>query len=120
MCLFLHIVSQGKCTARERHVITVRYMLVDPEEIDGNDVDVVEERGSLLIKINRLLTPEQMMSALNEASKAILAGGRWFQEWKGDIVSVDPRAIRGADDPGRIPAPRPSLYDVNKPQSGAA
>lgn len=101
-------------------MITVKYTLVDPEEINGNDIDVVEERGSVYYKVNRLLTPEQMMSALTEASKAVLVSGRWFQEWKGDIVSVDPHAIRGADDPGRIPAPRPSLYDVNKPQSGAA
>lgn len=101
-------------------MITVRYELVDPEEIDGADIDVVEERGSLLLKINRELTPEEMVSALNAASAAILAGGHWFQEWKGDIISVDPSEVRGADEPRTIPSPRPTLYDVNGQQTGAA
>ncbi|MQS14472.1 hypothetical protein F7Q99_19940 [Streptomyces kaniharaensis] len=101
-------------------MITIRYELVDPEEIEGADIDVTEDRGSLLLKISRALTPEQIVSALNEASRAILSGGHWFQEWKGDIISVDPREVRGADDPSTIPTERSSLYDVNKPQSGAA
>ncbi|MBV6697495.1 hypothetical protein KV557_10195 [Kitasatospora aureofaciens] len=101
-------------------MITVRYELVDPEEIEGVGIDVSEDRGSLLLKISRLLTPEEIVSALNEASKSILAGGHWFQEWKGDIISVDPSEVRGADEPRSIPAQRPTLYDVNDPQSGAA
>nr|BEK68788.1 hypothetical protein KPHV_60150 [Kitasatospora purpeofusca] len=100
-------------------MITVSYELVEPEEIDG-DIDVQEDRGSLLIKISRALTPDEMVSALNEMSRAVLAGGHWFQEWKGDIISVDPSRPCGADEPRSIPAPRPTLYDVNKPQSGAA
>ncbi|MFE6868372.1 hypothetical protein ACFVFS_17620 [Kitasatospora sp. NPDC057692] len=99
-------------------MITVQYELVEPEEIDG-EIDIEEDRGSLLLKISRALTPDEIVSALNEASRAVLAGGHWFQEWKGDIIGVDPR--EGLGDVGRrIPTPRPTLYDVNKPQSGAA
>ncbi|MFF7991717.1 hypothetical protein ACFZDG_18230 [Kitasatospora xanthocidica] len=101
-------------------MITVRYELVDPKEIDGVDIDVEEERGSLHIKINHDLSPIEIVSALNKMSEAVLAGGHWFQEWKGDIISVDPSEVRGADDPRAIPGQRPTLYDVNKPQSGAA
>ncbi|MFE5582494.1 hypothetical protein [Kitasatospora sp. NPDC056531] len=101
-------------------MITVKYELVDPDEIDGVAVDVQEDRGSLLIKINNTLTPIQMVSALNEASRAILKRGHWFQEWKGDIISVDPSEVRGADEPRAIPAQRPTLYNVNGPQTGAA
>jgi hypothetical protein len=101
-------------------VITVRYELVDPKEIDGVDIDVKEDRGSLHIRINKNLSPVEIVSALNETSRAILKGGHWFQEWKGDIISVDPSEVRGVDEPRTTPTQRPTLYDVNDPQSGAA
>lgn len=101
-------------------MITVRYELVDPKEIDGADVDVKEDRGLIHIKINQNLTPSQIVSALNKTSEAILAGGHWFQEWKGDIITVDPSEVLGADEPRAIPTQRPTLYNVNGPQTGAA
>lgn len=91
-------------------MITVRYELVDPDEIDGVDIDVQEDRGSLLIKINNDLTPAEIVGALNKMSQAVLAGGHWFQEWKGDIISIDPPDGDGATS---VPVQRPSLYDVN-------
>jgi len=100
---------------QEQHVITVEYLLVDPSDLpDDADFDVIEDRGQIVIKIGRHLTADQIVSGLNEVSAAILAGGHWFQEWKGDIISVELQPSLH-----NVP-PQRRLYDVNKPESGAA
>lgn len=96
-------------------MITVEYILTDLPDTD--DIDIEEDRGRVVFKVGRHLTPEQIVSGLNRASEAVLAGGHWFQEWKGDIVSMEP-----TDDPAQrqLPSQRPNLHDVNRPESGAA
>lgn len=96
-------------------MITVEYTLEDLP--NDRDFDVQEDRGRVAIKVGRHLSPEQIVSGLNQVSQAILAGGHWFQEWKGDIITMDSRVC---DESGKIPPQRPNLYDVNRPESGAA
>ncbi|MFE1321664.1 hypothetical protein [Kitasatospora phosalacinea] len=95
-------------------MIKVEYML---DDLDDGEFDVKEDRGRLEIRIGRHLTPEQIVIGLNEVSQSILAGGHWFQEWKGDIITMDSHIC---DETNRIPQQRPNLYDVNRPESGAA
>jgi hypothetical protein len=96
-------------------VITVEYILAD---LPDREFDVQEDRGRVTITVARHLRPEEIIAGLNEIARRILASGHWFQEWKGDIITVDPddsRTILG------IPPQRPGLYDINHgPQSGAA
>lgn len=96
-------------------MITVEYQMANLP--DDRDFDVREDRGRIEIKVGNHLTPEQIISGLNQVSQSILAGGHWFQEWKGDIITMDSRIC---DEPDRIPQQRPNLYDVNRPESGAA
>lgn len=99
-------------------MITVEYILEDLP--DGIDLDIKEDRGRVVYRVGRHLTPQQMIRALNEGTGAVIAGGHWFQEWKGDIITVDPSEVLGADEPRAIPTQRPTLYNVNGPQTGAA
>lgn len=50
-------------------------------------IDIQEDRGEVRYRINRNLNGTQMIAALNEGAEAVLSGGHWFQEWKGDIIS---------------------------------
>jgi hypothetical protein len=96
-------------------VITVEYILAD---LPDREFDVQEDRGRVTITVARHLRPEEIIAGLNEMARQVLASGHWFQEWKGDIITID------SDDTGTvlgIPPQRPDLYDIkNRPQSGAA
>ncbi len=70
-------------------MITVQLELTDDLE-DGAALDIVEDRGQVVFRIDRRLTPEEIIEVLNEGVAQLLAGGHWFQEWKGDIIRVDP------------------------------
>lgn len=80
-------------------MIKVEYVLVDDLR-PGEVLDIQEDRGHVVFRIARWLTAEEMIEVLNEGTRKVLAGGHWFQEWKGDIITVDP--VRGL-----IPPPRP-------------
>lgn len=72
-------------------MIIHEYELADDLPV-GQAIDIVEDRGRIVYKIASHLAPEQIISALNEGAAAVLAGGHWFQEWKGDIVAADPHS----------------------------
>ncbi|MDH6141105.1 hypothetical protein P3T35_003118 [Kitasatospora sp. GP30] len=84
-------------------MIIHEYELADDLPV-GQAIDIVEDRGRIVYKIASHLAPEQIISALNEGAAAVLAGGHWFQEWKGDIVAADPSQRQ--PEPGSVPAPR--------------
>jgi hypothetical protein len=92
-------------------VITVEYIL---EDLPDDELQIEEDRGRVVFRIGRHLTPEQIVSVLNEAARQILAGGHWFQEWKGDIIAVDPDQLARP-----VPGQRPHLRDVNRPGHAA-
>lgn len=86
-------------------MIRVEYILDDLP--DGAAIDIQEDRGRLVFRIERTLTPQQMVDALNEGANAVLAGGHWFQEWKGDIVA--------AESDSRIPPQASGVRDAADP-----
>jgi len=95
-------------------VITVEYILAD---LPDREFDVQEDRGRVTITVARHLRPEEIIAGLNEMARQVLASGHWFQEWKGDIITIDSNDTLPARG---IPPQRPDFYDVNRPQSGAA
>lgn len=52
-------------------------------------VEIRESRGRVVIRVDQRTTPEQFVHALNPAIEEFLAGGRWFQLWQGEIVTMD-------------------------------
>jgi hypothetical protein len=88
-------------------VISVIYELAD---LGGKALDIKEDRGRIVLRIGDHLSPQEIVSVLNEGSKQILAGGHWFQEWKGEIIAADPHPER------RFPRQR-HLRDASKPET---
>lgn len=95
-------------------MITVEYILEDLP--DGIDLDIKEDRGRVVYRVGRHLTPQQMIRALNEGTGAVIAGGHWFQEWKGDIVAIDEVKGRQLQ---RVPPQRSMPNGENRPESAA-
>lgn len=51
-------------------------------------VRVTERRGSITFELCDGLYLPEGVAALNSACTAVLAGGQWFQLWKGEIISM--------------------------------
>jgi len=62
------------------------------EDPDDDSIDVKEDRGRVVYVIGPKLfeTPERLAFGLTAASRDVLAEGRWFQLWKGDVIAADP------------------------------
>lgn len=62
------------------------------ESTDNLDQGVIsdwhEARGSLTIRVSRQATPLQFTQSLNHTLAQVLAGARWYQLWRGEIVSI--------------------------------
>ncbi|GAB2696943.1 hypothetical protein [Kitasatospora kifunensis] len=84
-------------------MISVEFELADDLPSD-RDIDITEERGHVIFKIASYLEPQEIIDALNEGVAAVLAGGHWFQEWHGEVVSVnyEAKAVRSATRPIRV------------------
>ncbi|GHJ21690.1 hypothetical protein ACH4LN_18165 [Streptomyces albus] len=52
-------------------------------------VRVTETRGHITYELHSGLFLPEGVAALNSATRAILAGGQWFQLWKGEIISME-------------------------------
>jgi hypothetical protein len=87
-------------------VITVLYELADDLN-EGEVLDIVEDRGRIVFRIAPWLTLAELMPVLNTGSAGVVAGGHWFQEWKGDIISAEP-----TDTTRHVPAQRAVHHDV--------
>jgi hypothetical protein len=69
-------------------LLNVNYALDD--RIDADHAVVVEEsRGSVEVRLSPEVFSDQACAALNAASQQFLAGGQWFQLWRGEIVSME-------------------------------
>lgn len=58
-------------------------------------VEVRERRGSVTYRLSSSLFLPAGVAALNCAASGVLAGGQWFQLWKGEIVSMNSPAALG-------------------------
>jgi hypothetical protein len=69
---------------------------------DDRDLDIEEDRGRVVYRIGSHLTPRQIAEALTAGAQAILRGGHWFQEWKGDIITANPEPPVDPGSPERL------------------
>lgn len=80
-------------------MLHVSYTLADrPEDAP---VRVTEGCGWVNYDLSRGLFLPEGVAALNTATQAVLAGGQWFQLWRGDVVSMRSPEVRGLNR-GRI------------------
>ncbi len=77
---------------------------------DGTAIDIREDRGSVHFRLNANLPPADLVAALNTGADAVLAGGHWFQEWKGDIIGRDTPRTFGQG----IPLQRPTTHGTGE------
>jgi hypothetical protein len=90
-------------------VIKIHYEFADDLPPDSA-LDIEEDRGTIIYRINPRLTPAQMLQALNTGVEAVLSGGHWFQEWHGDIISRTDPAIHGQG----IPLQHPTTHGTGE------
>lgn len=57
-------------------------------------VEVEERRGNIRFKLCRGLFLPEGVAGLNSAVRQLLAGGQWFQLWRGEIVSMHSPELR--------------------------
>lgn len=83
-------------------MLRVTYQLVD-DLGPGEIVEIREKRGAVEVRISRTATLQQVVDTLNEVCEELLAGGQWFQLWKGEIVTLDsPADPRGGGTVARL------------------
>jgi hypothetical protein len=74
-------------------VLSVTFELADlPEDAP---IRVQEGRGWINYELSRGLFVPEGVAALNSATSMVLAGGQWFQLWRGDVVSFDSPDLKG-------------------------
>lgn len=67
-------------------MLSIRFELEDlPEDAP---VRVKEGRGWIRYELSRGLYRPEGVAALNSAVAQVIAGGQWFQLWRGDVVSL--------------------------------
>lgn len=69
-------------------MLRVTYTLsprLDPEQ----PVVVRESRGDIQVELSPTIFSPEACAALNAVGSQILAGGQWFQLWRGEIVSME-------------------------------
>ncbi|WP_406325881.1 hypothetical protein OG784_13090 [Streptomyces sp. NBC_01617] len=52
-------------------------------------VEIRESKGAVILNIAPSATVEEFTQALNASLDELLAGGQWFQQWEGEIVTMD-------------------------------
>lgn len=67
-------------------MLSVRFELADlPEDAP---IRVKEGRGWVKYELSRGLFVPEHAAALEAATGKVIAGGQWFQLWRGDVVSL--------------------------------
>lgn len=75
-------------------MLSITYELADlPEDAP---VVVREARGRVKYELSRGLFVPEHAAALEAATEMVIAGGQWFQLWRGDVVSLRSPEMRGA------------------------
>lgn len=77
-------------------MLSVRFVYGD-DRTTADPVQVEERRGAVTYELCRGLFLPEGVAALNAVTSQILAGGQWFQLWKGEIVSMASPRTRGCD-----------------------
>lgn len=52
-------------------------------------VDVREHKGLVTLYVSPTATIDEIVPFLNTSIEELLAGGQWFQVWRGEIVTMD-------------------------------
>ncbi|MGW0904924.1 hypothetical protein [Streptomyces sp. NPDC002853] len=52
-------------------------------------LDIREDKGLVALHISPLASVDVLVNAINPAIEEFLAGGCWFQLWRGEIVTMD-------------------------------
>lgn len=52
-------------------------------------LDIREDKGLVALHISPAATVEELVNIINPSNAEFLAGGQWFQVWKGEIVTMD-------------------------------
>jgi hypothetical protein len=74
-------------------VLSIRFELADlPEDAP---VRVTEGRGWVNYELSQGLYIPEGVAALNSAAAKVIAGGQWFQLWRGDVVSLHSPEMKG-------------------------
>jgi hypothetical protein len=68
--------------------LTVQYE-ADPDVDELSCVQIREHRGVVRLHVCPDVQAEDLVRALNPAIENFLAGGQWFQLWKGEIVTME-------------------------------
>ena len=74
-------------------MLDVQYVLKDLSETQP--VEIEERRGQVRFMLSNGLFVPEGVAALNSAVRQLLAGGQWFQLWRGEIVSIASPEVRG-------------------------
>ena len=74
-------------------MLSVTFELADlPEDAP---VRVSESCGWVNYELSRGLFVPEGVAALNSAAAQVIAGGQWFQLWRGDVVSLRSPEVLG-------------------------
>ncbi|MFJ4637502.1 hypothetical protein ACIP69_17995 [Streptomyces hygroscopicus] len=74
-------------------MLDVRYVYDDTLTFE-DPVELEERRGNIKFKLCRGLFLPEGVAGLNSAVQTLLAGGQWFQLWRGEIVSMRSPELR--------------------------
>ncbi len=69
-------------------MLRVTYELADLSE-PGVVVELRETRGTVRVLVERTARLEDFVATMNPVCEELLAGGQWFQLWKGEVVTLD-------------------------------
>lgn len=69
-------------------MLRTEYVLSDDLDVE-QPVVVTESRGTLLVELSPTEFSPAACAALNAVTEQLLAGGQWFQVWRGEIVSME-------------------------------
>lgn len=75
-------------------MLDVQYVYSDERTLD-EPVAAREIRGKVTFDLCRGLFLPEGVAALNSATAQVLAGGQWFQLWRGEVVSIHSPEFRG-------------------------
>jgi hypothetical protein len=64
-------------------------MELDPELPPDVPLEARESRGLIRLAVNPRDFSDEAVQGFNAFTTQVLAGGTWFQLWKGEIVSMD-------------------------------
>ncbi|MFD7622070.1 hypothetical protein [Streptomyces sp. NPDC059802] len=52
-------------------------------------VEIRERKGTVTLSVSPTASAEEFVQAVNPSLEELLAGGQWFQHWKGEIVTME-------------------------------